>query len=230
MAPYGALGHYYLISRVWNLSVDVMQKKGKSERPATFAQPKPKINQKPVEKSVAEPPKKKQFRITRKKIVVSTIILLVVVFAWINMSPEEKPDPVINGPDYTTILPEGESVVTLGGWKRVSPPENDPVYAYSDKIGDVPITVSQQPIPVKFGRNIESQVKKLAQGYNATDKIMADDTEVYIGTSSKGPQSVILAKEDLLILIKSQNKVSDSAWKEYVQSLTSANLPNIPKY
>ena len=73
-------------------------------------------------------------------------------------------------------------------------------------------------------------MKKLAQGYNATDKIKASDTDVYIGTSSKGPQSVILAKEDLLILIKSQGKVSNDAWQKYVDSLTSANLPNVPKY
>lgn len=209
--------------------MDIKQKKSKSERPATFAQPKPKPQEKQTEQAPAKQPKKR-FKITLKKAAIPTAILLIVIVVWVVMSPEEEAQPVVNGPNYTTILPEGESVVTLGGWKRVSPPENDPVYAYSDEVSDVPITVSQQPIPSKFGRNIESQVKKLAQSYNATDKITADDTTVYIGTSSKGPQSVILTKDDLLILIKSQNRIPNDDWTKYIESLTSANLPNVPKY
>lgn len=209
--------------------MDVKQKKSKSERPTTFAQPKPKPQQMPTEQAAIEPPKTR-FNVTRKRLIAFVIVLIFIVIVWATVSPKEESEPILYGPAYTTILPEGESVVTLGGWKRVSPPESDPVYAYSDSIGDVSITVSQQPIPTKFGRNIDAQVKKLAQGYNATDRIMADDTQVYIGTSSKGPQSVILAKEDLLILIKSQSKVTDDAWEQYVKSLTSANLPNVPKY
>lgn len=209
--------------------MDVKQKKSKSERPDAFTKAKPKLKTIPVE-TPAPLPQKKRFAVTRGKLLITGISLLLVCIVWVATLPEDEKEPEVNGPNYTTILPEGESVVTLGGWKRISPPENDAVYAYSDEIDNVVITVSQQPLPAKFGRNIDAQVKKLAQGYNATDKIMADDTDVYIGTSSKGPQSVILAKEDLLILIKSQNKVSNDNWKKYVESLTSANLPNVPKY
>lgn len=180
--------------------------------------------------STPDQPAKRRVFTGRQKLIVAAAVALLIVFVWINSQPEDKSQPLAQGPNYTTILPKGESVVTLGGWKRVSPPENDPVYAYSDKIGDVPIIVSEQPVPKSFGRNIDAQVKKLAQGYHATDKIKANNTDVYIGTSSKGPQSVILAKEDLLILIKSENKISNDAWKDYVKSLTSATLPNVPKY
>ena len=209
--------------------MDVKQKKIKSERPTAFTQPTPKPSQKPVVQVPAEQATPR-FTLPRKKILLAAVILILIIMAWLANSAEDKPHPVLQGPSYTTILPKGESVVTLGGWKRVSPPENEPVYAYSDKVGDVPIIVSEQPMPKAFGRNSDAQVKKLAQSYNATDKITTGDIDVYIGTSSKGPQSVILAKEDLLILIKSERNVSNDAWKEYVDSLTSANLPNIPKY
>ena len=210
--------------------MDVKQKKQKSDRPAAFTQPSPK--KLPVETAeiASDPEPKRRLHLTRKKVIISAAIIILLVITLIAAMPKNEPEPVTDGPDYTTILPEGKSVVTLGGWQRVSPPENDAVYAYTDEIDDVSITVSQQPIPAKFGRNASSQVEKLAKGYNATDKITADKTAVYIGTSAKGPQSVILAKDDLLILIKSQKKISNDAWKKYVESLTSANLPNVPKY
>ena len=209
--------------------MDVKQKKQRSDRPAAFTQPKPKLQVKTTE-DPSTPVPKRASRLSRKKVVLTAVIVIILIITLIATIPEDEQEPVTDGPDYTTILPEGKSVVTLGGWQRVSPPENDAVYAYSDEIDDTSITVSQQPIPAKFGRNASSQVEKLAKGYNATDKITADKTAVYIGTSAKGPQSVILAKDDLLILIKSQNKVSNDAWKKYIESLTSANLPNVPKY
>lgn len=208
--------------------MDIKQKKSKSDRPAAFAQPKPKPQLEPTPATPTST-SKKRLRFTRKKAVASLIIIVIVII-WIASRPQEEAAPTTKGPDYTTVLPEGKSVVTLGGWQRVSPPEGDPVYAYTDKIEGVSVTVSQQPMPDKFGRNTGSQVEKLAKGYNATEKIDADGTTVYVGTSAKGPQSVILTKDDLLILIKSQKKVSNDAWKNYVDSLTTATLPNIPSY
>lgn len=209
--------------------MDIKQKKSKSDRPAAFAQPKPKPELEPAPSSPTST-SKKRLRITRKKAVTSVVVIIIVALIWIVSRPEEEVKPTTTGPDYTTVLPEGKSVVTLGGWQRVSPPEGDPVYAYTDKIEGVSVTVSQQPMPDKFHRNTNSQVEKLAKGYNATEKIDADGTTVYVGTSAKGPQSVILTKDDLLILIKSQKKVSNDAWKNYVDSLTTATLPNIPSY
>lgn len=133
--------------------------------------------------------------------------------------------PVVAGtlqkgtPDYKTILPAGHSIQDYGGWTRVSPPKRDPVYAYVDHIGTVPVNVSQQPIPKDFGDDPDSQVHDLAEGYGASNVIKAGSTTVYIGTSAKGPQSVIFIKDGLLVLIKASAAVPDQRWQEYIQSL-----------
>ncbi len=122
-------------------------------------------------------------------------------------------------PDYSTVLPSGKSIESLGGWSRVSPPDKNPVYAYADKIGDVQIAISEQPLPDTFRSNISSSIEQLAKGYAATDKITVGSITAYIGTSGQGPQSVILTKNDLLILIKSTNKIDDTHWGNYINSL-----------
>ncbi len=122
-------------------------------------------------------------------------------------------------PDYATILPEGKSITELGGWTRVSPPERNPVFAYVDVIEGTPATISEQPLPDAFKEDLENQILYLAQGYHADVKIDANGTTVYIGTSAKGPQSVIFTKNNLLVLIKASAKVSDDAWATYISSL-----------
>lgn len=139
------------------------------------------------------------------------------------------PAKVAQTPQYETVIPDGKTVKSLGGWKRISPPNKPAVYAYSDKIGDVPISVSQQELPKSFASNPTEQITELAKKFNATTKIDAGDTLVYVGTSAKGPQSALLTKKNLLILIKSQKKVDDKDWAQYVKSLNYLQ-PSVPKF
>ena len=123
-------------------------------------------------------------------------------------------------PDYDTVLPEGKSIKDYGGWTRVSPPNRDPVFAYADKIGAIPINVSQQPLPKDFADQPDQQIQQFAAGYAANKKLNVNGATAYIGTSAKGPQSVIVVKGDLLILIKASAAVPDSEWEQYIQSLS----------
>lgn len=134
-------------------------------------------------------------------------------------SRSNNPNNVIENLEYQTVLPSGKSIDALGGWKRVSPSGTDPVYAYVDNISGIPVSVSQQPLPASFKNDVDGQVGELAKKFNATTKLDAGDVKVYLGTSAKGPQSVILTKNSLLILIKSQEKIDDSAWIDYAKSL-----------
>jgi hypothetical protein len=129
------------------------------------------------------------------------------------------PNKVIENLEYQTVLPHDKSIDNLGGWKRVSPSGSEPVYAYVDSINGIPVSVSQQPLPNSFKSDIDGQVGELAKKFNATTKLDASGTNVYLGTSAKGPQSAILTKNGLLILIKSQGKIDDSAWIDYAKSL-----------
>ncbi len=123
-------------------------------------------------------------------------------------------------PSHQTVLPENADIEQLGGWSLVSPPNSKtPVFAYTDEIDGVAISVSQQELPDSFKGDEAQKLAELAKEYSATSEITSADTRVYIGTSSKGPQSVLLIKNSLLVMIKSQDKISDSSWKSYVASL-----------
>jgi len=122
-------------------------------------------------------------------------------------------------PGYTTISPSDKKVDDLGGWTRINPPDTDPVFAYTDKIGEISINVSEQQLPESFRTDTDRQIELLSQGYKASEKITINGTIVHIGTSAKGPQSVIFTKNGLLILIKSNAPISSDQWVKYISSL-----------
>jgi hypothetical protein len=134
-------------------------------------------------------------------------------------SASEEPKIQRGSPTFPTISPAGKAISTLGGWARISPPDRDPVYAYVDKIGGVQVNVSEQPLPASFKGNPDQQLSQLAQNFDATSKVTAGGSTVYIGTSAKGPQSVLLTKSNLLILIKSTSPIDNAAWTTYINSL-----------
>lgn len=127
--------------------------------------------------------------------------------------------PTKGKPDYHTILPADKTINSLGGWYRISPPDRNPVYAYADKIDGITIDVSEQPLPVDFQTDTASQLAQLASSFKANEKLTVGTTTVYIGTSAKGPQSLILIKDNVLILIKSVSELSNDQWAAYVNSL-----------
>lgn len=120
---------------------------------------------------------------------------------------------------FETLMPTGASVNQVGEWQRISPENTVPVFAYADRIDSVPVSMSQQKLPDSFKENPEVKVAELAKSFNATNTINAGDITAYIGTSAKGPQSVIFTKNDVLVLIKSENKISGDAWSTYIASL-----------
>jgi hypothetical protein len=122
-------------------------------------------------------------------------------------------------PDYKTLVPAGKDIKQLGGWTRVSPPDKNPVFAYTDMIGSTRISVSEQPLPKNFKNDTAVQIDELAKGFNANEKITASGTTIHLGTSANGAQSVILTKNNLLILIKSVSPITSNEWVKYVTSL-----------
>lgn len=127
--------------------------------------------------------------------------------------------PVKGTPGYKTVLPAGKSIQDLGGWTLVSPPDRDPAFAYIDKIGNTQVNVSQQLLPDTLKPDTAKKIEELAKSFGANEKVTVGNTVVYIGTSEKGPQSVIFSKNDLLILIKSSVRIDSNEWAKYVNSL-----------
>jgi len=116
-------------------------------------------------------------------------------------------------PDFADLTPSGKGVE----WSRLSPPNSASFYVYTDTISGVPIRISEQTLPSSLKSN--DQVAELAKGYNANRSIDVDGTTVYIGTSAKQTQSIILVKRSLLILITSNDVLNDHQWDTYISSL-----------
>ena len=169
-------------------------------------------------------PRARRYVFTKKAAIIGTVILLTLglyyCFTLFTQQPPSTNQTRLN-PGYPTVLPSSKTISGLGGWQRISPPGSEPVYAYADTIDGVAISVSQQPLPVSFKTNTKEQVAELAKKFNATTQVQAGSTTLYIGTSAKGPQSVIFIKETVLILIKSQQKIKDTSWQQYAESLNN---------
>lgn len=136
---------------------------------------------------------------TRKPVVVTS--------ETVNAGPEKKPEFKAATPVEAETTPE----IKYDAEKKV--------VNFVDKIDGVSITVSQQQLPEGFKANPAESVRKLAEQFSANEKITADDLTAYIGTSEKGPQSVVTYKGDLLILMYSQSKISSNSWGEYISKL-----------
>ena len=161
---------------------------------------------------------------SRKKTIIiagtaALVVVAIITGASLHFINTNKTDTSSVIPAYKTILPQNKTIKTLGGWERVSPPGAAPVFAYADTINDISISVTEQPLPDSFKSKTSEKVAELAESYSATDELEATNTKVYIGTSAKGPQSVIFVKKNLLVLIKSQNRIDNKLWITYINSL-----------
>ncbi len=176
--------------------------------------PQPPAPEQPVEQEPVRSPLLKSKYIRIGAVIAGAVLLALI--SWALVSAYDAQNSNGTQPDFRAVLPRNKSIDELGGWTRISPPNNEPVFTYTDKIGNVPMTVSQQLLPESFAN---TGIAELAKQFNATNKLSGLTTEVYYGTSAKGPQSVIFAKNELLILIKSQAKITDEAWVVYIKSL-----------
>ena len=93
------------------------------------------------------------------------------------------------------------------------------VASYKDSIGGVEITISQQQLPGGFQDNTEEKVKKLAQDFSANEVLSTANPTAYLGTSIKGPQTVIFTKNGLLVFIQSTKGIDNHDWASYITSL-----------
>lgn len=118
--------------------------------------------------------------------------------------------------DFAYSLPKGSNEGLDGAVKFDA---GRKVVNYTDSIGGVAITISQQPLPVAFKQHTESKVKKMAEDFSATKTIATANPTAYIGSSEKGPQTVIFSKKGLLVFIQSAKKIDDHDWAEYITNL-----------
>lgn len=181
----------------------------------------PKISRPKLPSKKTVKAKARKFLTNKKAVSLASVVIIIGAGAVVYLAAahnKQADQTSSDTPTYTTITPADKTAGTVT-WKRVSPPNSDPVFAYADKVDNVAIMVSQQPVPNNFKDDIDGKTAELAKGFGASTKIDAGDTTAYLGTSSDGPQSVIFVKNNLLILMKSQTKISNDAWADYIKTL-----------
>lgn len=120
-------------------------------------------------------------------------------------------------PEFETVLPEGKKEETTSGKLGYDPQRK--VASFTDKIGTASITVSQQELPEAFKANPDEEVKKVAEGFSATEVINESNPKAYLGNDVAGPQTVIFHKKGLLVFILSDKQVDKDQWAEYITKL-----------
>ncbi len=161
-----------------------------------------------------------------KKILVGGAAVFVIGIGGISFAllydgknPDDKPAVLAGSTEKANFeysLPDGDATGADGEIKYDSTKN---IVNFKDEIGGVPITISQQPLPSSFKDDTDAKVKKLAEDFSATKTIATANPTAYIGTSIKGPQTVIFSKKDLLVFIQSTKVIEDRDWAEYITNL-----------
>ncbi len=128
----------------------------------------------------------------------------------------QSPGLVKGTPAYPVLLPANKNINTSDGWIR---PGDKSVFVYTDTVSGVTVSVSEQPLPDDFKTDTSQQMESLAKAEKANEKITVGATTVYIGRSANGPQSIFFTKNNLLILIKSGDVITNDQWAAYINSL-----------
>lgn len=163
------------------------------------------------------------FRKPNKRLLSIAIAMITLGFAGLGLgvyqATSSQAEVSSGKPNFTALLPKGKTIEQLGGWQKLTAPNGDAFYVYVDNASGVSINVSQQKLPGKFKNNLTNEMLDMVRAYNADVKLDVDGTTVFVGTSAKGPQSVLFAKNDVLVLIKSWATIDNSDWVAYIKTL-----------
>jgi hypothetical protein len=175
------------------------------------------------------------FTKSRKKLVLATLIVL--SFVALKGLNNKKPNtetlgasntaldqsaglPVVNNLSFDILYSPNFNNSSRPQIVNNSPPGNPPAYVYVDILADQTIQITQQELPDNLKKNQDTELKKIAESFNAPNIIQIDETIVYHGLSDKlKVQSLVFIKDNLLVLIKSPQQLSDDQWAGYISTL-----------
>jgi hypothetical protein len=124
-------------------------------------------------------------------------------------------------PEFEILYPAARTKEDFAaGIAKISPPGAPATYAYVDNVNGSELQVSQQQLPDRFKSNQDQEFKEFAESFAANTKVDGDNLLAYVGLNAEGPQSVVMIKDDLLILIKTKKELPPEVWSQYLTSFT----------
>lgn len=186
----------------------------------------PKLKKPQIKQLRSKLPKELPYNLTYKKLGIGSAALIgVLVVGVISLNMHSKGNKPTEGKGVLAAHDQKANFTTLHPSDSTTNPSEQKydaqkkVVSYTDSIGGVDITISQQQLPGGFQDNTDDKVKKLAQDFSANEVISTANPTAYLGTSIKGPQTVIFTKNGLLIFIQSTKKIDNHDWATYITSL-----------
>ena len=119
-------------------------------------------------------------------------------------------------PEFKVALPNGKESETDGGKVRYDGTRK--TASFIDKVDNVSVTVTQQGLPDRFKTNQASELAEFAKEIYANESFEVGDTKVYAGESAKGPQTLVLIRDQTLVFITADKKIENSSWIQYIGS------------
>ena len=148
----------------------------------------------------------------KAKIIVAALAVLLIISATTAVillmhHPKKAPSTATQAPPFSVLLPKGKTAASVGG-QSITTPGGEKTYQFDDTIAGIPANISEQQLPASLsGANSSEEIRKFAEGFNATTIVTAGQTVVYVGTSAAGPQWGVFAQDNLLVIIKADHTI-----------------------
>ena len=123
--------------------------------------------------------------------------------------------PPTTDPKFDFVQPEGRPIEK----SKIAYDSVRNFAKYDDEINGIPITVSQQPMPSQYKNDLIGGAKKIAGDFGATEELSVDGQLMYLGKDEKGPMTLILTKNEILIFILTSKQIDKNGLMVYASNL-----------
>lgn len=145
--------------------------------------------------------------------------------ALVGLLPTHKSNVAVKGvqtssPSFTPVAPSDKPDLAKGSTNNTTSYDaTRQLFSYIDTYLNGRITVSQQILPESF-KNSQKALADVAATIGATRTFETAFGTVYVATSSNdSSQRLVFVHKDLLVLMESNKKYDDDAWKYYIENL-----------
>jgi hypothetical protein len=158
----------------------------------------------------------------RKKALIAAPILVAAIisaYIFIPKNPEARVlgDDLPNSPTYDTLIPNNSIESTTSG--QIAYNKQKQLTSYTDEIGSIQATISQQPLPEKFKKDPFGELEKLAHEIGASEKLQTGTTTAYVGLSGEDTQTAVFIKNQVLVFITAAKEFDVLELFTYIDSL-----------
>ncbi len=178
-------------------------------------------------------------KVSRRTLLASgsiAVLLIVGVFVFNGLSGSDSKTKqataetgLKDGMSFTPLVPKSKVDKQVNSENGFNYDKTRRTLNYQDTWAEAKLTISQQALPAKF-KSDPASFKTLATNFNATQKLDTKKGDAYTteskttettGNSTVSTEQIALLKTDkLLVFIRSDRKMENAVWEDYINLLT----------